>query len=93
MLTGMDQPPTVPLKAKLAGLDGVIVGSTDAKLQWEIEVPAAELPTLIAKLATGRPMSVVTAEGLLTVKTRDWLVWPGETSVRLRLALEDAAAW
>lgn len=93
MLTGMDQPPTAPIKAKLAGLDGVIVGSTDAKLQWEIEVPSAEFPKLIAKLATGQPMSVVTDEGLLTVKTRDWLVWPGETSVRLRLALEDATAW
>ena len=89
----MDERVNATVKAKLAGFNGEIVGATDSKLQWEIEVPAAELPKLVAKLGTGQPLSVVTNEGQLTVKTRDWLVWPGETSVRLRLALEDATAW
>ncbi|HEX7000645.1 MAG TPA: hypothetical protein VF164_03015 [Trueperaceae bacterium] len=89
----MDEPVSLPRKASLAGLDGFIVGASDAKLQWEIEVPPAQLPDLIRTLGTGQPLAFVTNQGLVTVKTRDWTVWPGETSVRLRLALEDASAW
>ncbi len=89
----MDEPTALPLKASLAGLQGVIVGASDAKLQWEIEVPTAQLHDLIRTLGTGEPLACVTNEGLVTVKTRDWLVWPGESTVRLRLALEEASAW
>lgn len=89
----MDELNPAPVRASLAGLQGSIVGVDDSRLHWEVEIPAEDLGGLIARLTKGDTLAVTTNHGLFNVKTRDWIVWPLGTRVKLRLALEDATAW
>ena len=89
----MDEPSSAPLPATLAGTAGTIVGVAGSRLQWEAEMPVADLPAFVARLAAGEAVPIITSRGRLHVRSRDWVVWPGETTVKVRLALEDVGAW
>ncbi len=81
------------MPATLAGLEGTIVGAAGSRLHWEAEIPVADLAAFVARFASGEPLPIVTSRGRLHVRSRDWLVAPGDDTVKVRLALEDAAAW
>jgi|GEM_PF-1868489 hypothetical protein len=89
----MDEPSPTPIAATLAGTAGTIVGVAGSRLQWEAEMPVADLPAFVARFASGAALPIVTNRGRLHVRSRDWVVWPGEKTVKVRLALEEAGAW
>ncbi len=89
----MDERATGTVRATLKGVEGEIVAASENGLHWQVEVPADELAQLVARFATGEDMPVMTDKGALTVRTRDWLIWPSDDTVRVRFALEDVTTW
>src|SRR5690606_35665623 len=90
---GMEEPSATPMPATLAGASGAIVGVAGSRLQWEGEMPVADLPAFVARFAAGAAVPIVTSRGRLHVRSRDWVVWPGENTVKVRMALEDVGTW
>lgn len=76
------------IRAKVADMDGEIIGTDAGGIHWETEVPPEQLSSFIARCSDGAELVVVGPEGLQRVLTRRWWIWPQDGTVRIRLLLE-----